>query len=285
MSDTVEVIEDVYSSNIPGAKVLVIGDSGAGKTHSIRTWLDAGIEPFVLFTEPGMEVVANVNEPGKACRMHWTYLPPATTDIDAMIESALRINSLAYDQLLRLSDINKRQFQEYVRFLQALKNFQCARCKKEFGPVSAWGTNRALNIDSLSGLSLMAMNLVIGSKPVKQQQDWGVSQDNLERGVLKLTTDYKCFVAIFAHPEREVDEVSGAVHIMASTLGRKLAPRLPRYFSDIIHAKREGTKFTWSTATANMVLKARNLPISDGLPPSFAALVEGWKKNGGVIEQ
>jgi hypothetical protein len=43
-----------------------MGASGTGKTHSIRTLVDAGLEVFVLFTEPGMEVLADVpaDKPG-----------------------------------------------------------------------------------------------------------------------------------------------------------------------------------------------------------------------------
>jgi predicted ATPase len=38
---------------------MLLGASGSGKTYSIRTLLDAGLEVFVLFTEPGMEVLAD----------------------------------------------------------------------------------------------------------------------------------------------------------------------------------------------------------------------------------
>jgi hypothetical protein len=71
---------------------------------------------------------------------------------------------------------------------------------------------------------------------------------------------------------------------MAATLGRKLAPVLPRFFSDVILSERQGTKFTWSTASVGADLKARNLPVADGLPPDFGAIIASWKKQGGVIE-
>jgi hypothetical protein len=80
-----------------------------------------------------------------------------------------------------------------------------------------------------------------------------------------------------AHLEREQDEVTGGVQLMASTLGKKLAPRLPRFFSDVVHCRRDGTNFFWSTASNNVDLKARNLPISDKLPASFVPLLKAWK--------
>jgi hypothetical protein len=139
-------------------------------------------------------------------------------------------------------------------------------------------------IDSLSGVNIMAMNLVVGSKPVKHQGDWGVAMDNLERLVQKLCIDTKCHFVLIAHAERETDEVQGGSKIMAATLGRKLAPRLPRFFSDVVLADKQGTKFTWSTAAVGADLKARNLPIADGLPPDFGQIIASWKKQGGLIE-
>jgi hypothetical protein len=122
------------------------------------------------------------------------------------------------------------------------------------------------------------MNLVVGSKPVKSMADWGMSMDNLERFITKLTTDVFCPVVLTAHQERETDEVTGGTSIMASTLGKKLAPKIPRFFSDVINTKRDGQKFTWSTMTFGMDLKARNLPIADNIEPSFKPIIEAWQR-------
>jgi len=70
---------------------------------------------------------------------------------------------------------------------------------------------------------------------------------------------------------------------MVSSLGRKLAPKLPRFFSDCIQSVRSGKEFTWSTATSNAALKSRNLPIANNIQPSFVRVVETWKKRGGLI--
>jgi hypothetical protein len=69
---------------------------------------------------------------------------------------------------------------------------------------------------------------------------------------------------------------------MASTLGRKLGPKLPRFFSDVVHVKRDGPKFTWSTSTPNVETKARNVPISGDLSPSFGPIIASWRKSAGV---
>jgi len=70
---------------------------------------------------------------------------------------------------------------------------------------------------------------------------------------------------------------------MASTLGRKLAPKLPRFFSDVVYADKTGSKFTWSTMALGADLKARNLPTADGLAPDFGPIIAKWKTQGGTV--
>lgn len=265
---------------IPGFKTLLVGSSGTGKTHSIRTLVDAGLEVFVLFTEPGMEVLGDI----PSDKLHWHYIPPAAPDWSDMIDSAQKINTLSFESLAKLTDIKKSKYTEFIQILTCLSNFTDERTGQSYGPVDLWGTNRVLVLDSLSGLSIAAMNLVTGSKPCKSMADWGVAQDNLGRLIDKLTSGLDCHFVLTAHLERETDEVTGGVQLMASTLGKKLAPKLPRFFSDVVHCVRDGAAFRWSTASMNVDLKARNLPISDKLPPTFATILENWKKQGGVVK-
>lgn len=262
------------SASVPGPKILLVGSTGSGKTHAVRTLLDAGLEVFCIFTEPGMEVLSDTDP----TRLHWHYIPPAAPSWEAMLDSATKINTMSFESLTKQADINKRQYTEFLDLIRSLGNFPDDRTGKTFGPVDAFDSSRALVIDSLSGLNIMALNLVAGSKPVKSMADWGVSMDNLERLITKITVDVPCTVVITAHLEREQDEVTGGVQLMASTLGKKLAPRLPRFFSDVIHCKRDGANFSWSTATSNVDLKARNVPISDKLPTSFVPLIKTWRE-------
>ena len=262
---------------LPGVNVLLLGASGSGKTHSVRTLVEAGLEVFVLFTEPGMEVLADI----PSDKLHWHYIPPASPNFEDMISSATKINTMNLKMLSDLPDINKKKYTEFIDVLVALSNFTSDRTGEAFGAVDAWGSERVLVMDSLTGLSLAAMNLVTGSKPVKNLADWGVSIDNLERLLTKLCVDLKCHFVLIAHLEREVDELTGGSTLMASTLGRKLAPKLPRFFSDVVHVKKAGDKYVWSTQTANVDTKTRNLTSGDALPPSFVPIINSWRQSRG----
>lgn len=259
--------------NIPGVNIMLLGDSGSGKTHAIRTLLEADLEVFVLFTEPGMETLSDT----PSDKLHWHYVPPASPDFASMIDSAKKINTLDFKTLSNLGDIDKRKCTEFIDVLVCLSNFKCDRTGQEYGAVDSWGSDRVLVLDSLSGLNISAMNLVAGTKPIKSQGDWQVAVDNLERLIIKLCVDTECHFVLTAHLERETDEVTGGVTLVSATLGRKLGPKLPRFFSDVIHVKRIVDKFTWSTMTPNLATKNRYLPIKSDLQPSFAPIVKKWK--------
>lgn len=255
----------------PGSNTLLLGATGTGKTYSIRTFLDAGVEPFIISTEPGIE--STLGDIPKE-KLHWHYIPPASAGWADMMDSAKKINMFDLKALTGLTDINKRKYNQFVEVLQQCQNFQDQRTGQEFGDVTTWGPGRALVIDSLSGLNIMAMNLVVGSKPVKSMADWGIAMDNLERLIIKLTTDLSCYFVLTAHMERETDEVTGGTSLMASTLGRKLAPRIPRFFDDVVMCQRTNKEFTWSTTAMGADLKARNLPWANNIPPTFKTIVE-----------
>lgn len=267
-------------SPIPGPKVLLLGGPGSGKTYAIRTLLDAGVKKIgVIFTEPGMETLSDI----PAEKLAWKYIRPATASWDTMLSQAKKINTLSLEALAKMSDMDKRQYTQFMDFYSACANFVDDRTGEVLGPVDSWGTDRALVIDSLTGVNIMAMKLVTGGKPVKSQADWQIAMENVEQLLIKLTTDVYCTVVMTAHLEREQDELTGGTTIMVSTLGRKLAPRVPRFFSDCIHVKREADRFTWSTATSNADLKTRSLKIADNLPPSFAPLLASWAARGGTF--
>lgn len=267
------------TSPLPGPNTLLIGPSGTGKTWAIRTLLECGITPFCIFTEPGFEVLGDI----PAEKLHWHYIRPASQSWDSMIKSAKQINMLSLESLAKSSDPNRSQYAQFVEFYECCNNFKCDRDGRSYGDVAKWNTDRALVVDGLTGLSTMAMKLQTGGKPVSSQADWQIGMGNVQNAVTKLCTDTICSFILIAHAERETDEVLGGTKIMASTLGKKLAPKLPLFFSDVILAVKEGAMFTWSTAALSADLKARNLPIKDGLPPSFVPIFESWRKRGGLI--
>lgn len=269
---------------INGPKVLALAEPGSGKTHSIRTLLAAGLKVFVFFSEPGMEVLMDKSK-GKvytcAEGLHWTYIPPITATWAEMTEAADMISKFTYKALSDMNGMHKERYRQFYDFIAAHSMCKCDRCGVQFGDVSRLEPYNewAVVLDSLSSLSIMAMNLVVGSKPVAHQGEWGVAMRNLETYINKFCYDIPSLAVMLAHIEREGDEVSGGQMNMAATLGKKLAPKIPRPFSDVIHFKRDGAKFTWSTITPNMTLKTRSLPWANDIPPDFMPIVRKWQEH------
>lgn len=255
-----------------------MGDSGTGKTYCIRTLIECGLTPFCIFTEPGMETLSDL----PADKWHWAYVPPTVPDWSALSTMVSNVNKLSYENLLKIPDPNKTKYTHFFSVLKLCQEF-VSSTGRSFGDVTTWGTDRVLILDSLSGLSDMAMQMAAGLKAARAQHEWGEAQLLIESLINKLVTDCQCMVILTAHVEREQDELTGASRIMVSTLGKKLPPKLPKYFSDVILTVREGDKFYWDTAAFNVATKSRSLPIASKQAPSFVPLIAKWKERGGVI--
>lgn len=271
---------EAQKSPLQGIKVLLEGGSGSGKTFALRTLIEAGITPFCLFTENSYDVLGDV----PVDKLHWHYIDPTAGSLEVLQAAAKRTSLMGADQLQKFSDVSRAQTNSFIPILDQLMNFECQRTGKKFGNTGLWGTDKALCLDSLSGLTIAATKLAVGEKYAMTQPEFQIAMKTIENLLNQLCTGFRCHVVVTAHIERELDEVQGGTRIFPSTLGRKLAPVLPRFFTDVILAKRAGTKFFWDTSDPQADLKARNLPISADLPPSFAPLIASWKKRGGIIE-
>lgn len=277
---------DQAKSTLPGINFLLMGPAGTGKTTAIATLVEAGVEVFYLALEPGLEsLVGYWTDKGKEIppNLRWhTLAAPKASFLD-MIDSATKINTLSLDTLAKSIDPNRGKHNQFISLLHALNDFPDDRTGEKFGAVNTWTPARALVIDGLTGLGLAAMALVVGGKPVKNQSDWGIAQDQVEKLLRMLCDGCQCHVGVIAHVEREQDQVLGGIKLMVATLGRALGPKIPAMFSDVILTVRDGTKWTWDTGSAQADVKARNLPFAGGQPPSFAPMIAKWKSRGGVL--
>lgn len=266
-----------------GSCVLLMGGPGSGKSYSLPTIMEAGLDLFVVGTEPRfLETIEQSVRDRKLDinKLHTHHIYPATAPWDQLIQSATMIGNTDYDTLSKLkSGIGKEQYRQFIDLLKVMANFTDERTGKAYGPVDKLDPNTcAVAIDSLTGVAMMSMDLMVGSKPTRHQGEWGVAMDNLERFGNKCTADIKCFFVMTGHVEREVNPVTQATNnIYVSTLGKALSPKWGRFYSEIIHAYREGDQYYWSTITPLYDLKRRFLPLKNNMKPSFVPIIEGWK--------
>lgn len=265
---------------LAGPNVCVMGPAGVGKTHSLGTLADAGIEVFYLGLENGLESLLGYwTDRGLPVpeNVHWHVIEASKAGLKELQAMAEKINMLSYKNLTEYSDPNRQSHNSLIKVYECLNNFVDQRTGECFGPVDEWGPDRALCMDGLTGLNNAAMALVVGARPTRGLPDWGVAQTQVENLIRMLADGCKCWFVLLAHVEREKDEILGGVKLMISTLGQKLAPKLPSIFSDVILAVRNGDKWSWDTASSMADVKTRNLTVKGDLRPDFRPIVEKWR--------
>ena len=193
------------------------------------------------------------------------------------MKAANRISTLDLKVLAASADPDKAKYNQFYLLLGSLYKFVDDRTGEDFGAVNEWGTDRVIVIDGLTGICNAAMALVIGGKPVRNVADWGIAQGQVDRLLRMLCDNCECHFVLLGHVERETDPVLGGVKVMIASLGKALSPTIPAMFSDVVLTVRQGTKWTWDTASAQADVKTRNLPISNTNPPDFKLIVDKWK--------
>lgn len=283
-----ETVETIYTLDIKtmtqrgkdqeksGFRVILEGMPGSGKTSSLNTLAEeCGLETFIAFLEPGSHVIRPHHN------IHYNRIKTMTQSWESMRENAKKIQNYGRKELFEQIP-DTRSFPQFFELLELLNNFTDID-GNEYGDVCDFGPDKVLIIDGLTGLSKIAMSLVIGDRPVRHISDYGIAMDNLQKFIDKCTESLNCHFVLVSHLEREHDEVTGGIYNMVSTLGQKLAPVIPNEFTDVILCKRDGADFLWSTLEHDYTLKHFYLPLSDNIPPTFKGVYDSWKeKSNGV---
>lgn len=272
-----------------GIKAMLMGAPGSGKTHALWTLAESGIEPRILFTDNGMDViidVANKNPKYKelldAKKIHWHFVPPATTKWSDMLNTFRVGQNFDIGTLQKQPATDKLAFPQFGQVLTSMEKFVCDHCGADLGNVDSWSNEQALVLDGLSGTNSMLLSWAAGSKPAVSQPEWGQAMKMQLSFVERITLGLQCHTIILAHLDRETDTSVGVTKIMPLALGAKNAPQLGKYFTDIILAERvvdpAGMKWAWHTARVDADVKARNLAWQNNQAPSFVPLINNWRK-------
>lgn len=276
-------------SPLPGVNVCLMGPTGTGKTHAIGTLVDYSPDLQVhhfAFGETTESLIGYWTDRGKPVppNLHTFTIKPGQASWLEMADQVKMVGTISYEALKKSADPHRSKYNQLEQFLRTFNDVREDGSDKKFGAVDNWGTGHVLVIDSLSGLGEAAKRVCVGGKFDMDQKDWGLAQNMVEGMIRRLTSDCRCHFVLLSHIERETDQVLGGSKITLSTLGAKLAPKLPPMFSDVVLTTRNVDKFRWDTANPQADLKTRNLAISGDLQPNFATIFDKWKSRGGVLE-
>lgn len=268
------------STDFPGANILVEGPAGTGKTYSLHTLVNAGLEVFVIFLEPGIEaLIAPWADKGLPVppNLHWNVLASRPLAFDAMKKMIDDSGRMTQKMLSNLVDPNRGVNNPVLPVVNLINDFIDQRTGQSYGPVEKWGTDRVLVIDHLTALSDRFLEMMTGVRAVADKPDYGIAQTNFMNFQDYLINACRCHFVMIAHIDRYIDEIQGGMRLMTKSIGRAIAGDIPIPYSDVILSRREGDKFYWDTAESQADLKSRNLPINSKLPPTFAPIMEKWK--------
>jgi len=265
---------------------LLMGPSGSGKTTALATYAKHGIDTFVVVTEPtGVDSLLDAWDREKLSldRLHYCVVAPASPGWAGMKDLATRSNVMSYKDISELkSGIGKEKMVQFPKLIRNMENFQDERTRQSFGDVTTWDASRALCLDSLSGVSLMALQHTVGFKPSPHQGEWGIAMSNIESLLLQLQ-NCQCFFTVTAHIEKEPDEITGIAKVSVSTLGRKLAPKIPKFFSEVIRSRKDPSgRYLWATVDAEADLKNRSLGSSNALEADFGPIIAAHRRRSQI---
>lgn len=207
-------------------KLLLIGDSGAGKTSALISLVREGYKLFIQDYDNGLDFFKNYvakNLPDKIGNVHYKTL----TDEYAFTGSGVTVKKA--DAFTKGSNAIGRWTDDNGENL---------------GGIGTWGSDVFLVIDSLSLMSRAAMHQVLAlnnrlaSGP--EQRDWMLAQNNVENMLAALFSDsVRCNVIVTAHVV-QIEDANGVNQGFPQTLGKSLSPRIPRYFNTMLLVKTSG---------------------------------------------
>lgn len=230
-------------------KLLLIGESGAGKTGALAALAAAGYNLRIIDLDNGLDILKDVLTGPKS-----KYPPEAINRVMAktLTEPMRNING-------KLFPAKASVWPTTIKLLSEWKDTDADGKEISLGPVTSWTSKDVLCIDSLTMLSTAAMNFQqslnghLGNSSVTQNEwrrDIGGAQQFVESLLQTLyDTSIKCNVVVNSHialvrerangqdlPEEKLPMVG-----FPSAIGASLPPRIPRYFNSVLLVKTVGS--------------------------------------------
>jgi hypothetical protein len=286
----------VEDDALNGPKILLVGDSGTGKTFALGTivdWAQAhGFKCRALFTENGLETLLGYwrdpplgtnGQPIRPARpipecLAWHVLRDKPLGLDALKKAANQAGIMTYKALTEMQDPERSVNNAYEKMLNVLGDFPDDRTGKKLGNIGTWGRDTILLWDSLTETGELAMKMIVGKKPTASPPDYGVAQNNLMNLLRYLTQGFEPTVVMTAHVQRQVIEATGGMVLTVKGPGKALGDDIPRQFSEVISTRREGTDWVWDTTGIGTVTKTRYLPINGKIKPDLGQIMDKWEK-------
>jgi hypothetical protein len=196
-------IKDHISTDV--TKLLLVGDSGSGKTASLAALANAGYNLRILDYDDGLAILPEFLKPDAVDKVSYVTLKDPIGRADA--------------------------FRKGVNLISSWKDKE-----EEFGPVGKWTSKDVLVIDSLTLMGEAALRgaLVFNNKkPTDQasQPEWGTAARDVQHIIQYLTgSEVPCNVVVTTHMQYMEGDM-GVSKAYPTSVGSKLSTKIGRYFN------------------------------------------------------
>lgn len=199
-------------------KMLLIGNSGAGKTGALTPLVKAGYKVRILDMDQGLDAL--INHVKDEC-------PDKLGNIDYM---SFRDQTEASSTGIRV------RAKALVKAMQALEKWE------DGSDPATWGEDTIFVLDSLTFLGRAALAWSKAANPsFKDGRLWyGPAQGVLEDTLATLTSeDFKTNVIVISHVDVR-EQKDGTVKGFAMSVGEALGPKIPAFFNTVVLSETSG---------------------------------------------
>lgn len=203
-------------------KLLFIGNSGAGKTGALTPLVKDGYKLKIIDLDSGLDALIN----------HVSAIDQKLLD---------NIEYQTYRDKIKMTNAGPKVVgapAAYVNTLSALEKWP-----EDGSDPATWGADTILVVDSLTNVGRAAFQWAKAMQPmVKDPRQWyKTAQDLVEDLIANLTSDeFKTNVIVISHVEL-TETASGLTKGYASSIGKALGPKLPRFFNTLILSETKGS--------------------------------------------
>lgn len=258
----------IPTQTITGQKVLLMGDPGTGKTYSLSLAALQSNRPLcILMTEDGLATLQMdpILSPLLGRQIFVAFRPPVPGDFSNLADQFDLLNRMDVDNLSKMAPA-KDANSYFGLIAREAREFTCDISGRKFVNSNKWPAEMLFGLDGLSGLAEAAKRMVVGNRMQLGLNHYGIAMRSMEAFLNAFTLGHKCGRIATAHEEREINENTGESRIYPSTLGKKLAPVVGRYFDQVIQTINTMEGFTWRTLSNQAALKTRGLPRKPSIP-------------------
>jgi hypothetical protein len=255
-------------------KLLLLGDSKAGKTGSLVSLVKAGYKLRILDYDNLLDILSKL------------VLQQCPENINNVEYRTLRDKRKA-GPTGPIIDGTPTAFSQGIKLLDRWRYTENGM-ETDLGNPAKWGPNCILVLDSLSRFCDSAYDfrepLAVRGKSGEfdARAVYGDAQDSVESVLAMLTSDtFETNVIVIAHGQY-MDLPDGTKKIFPQGVGQKLSPKIPQYFPNYVRYKNLAGKRTIQLrsdamidlALANPLAKDedKSLPVETGLATLFEML-------------